>query len=391
MKESGINLVGVKEYNRALILQYLCTGRGMTRYQLARLAHLSSMTVTNLTTELLARDIIAEDDSPSDAKSVGRNPKILVLSPRSPVVAGVWISKDFLCGIVSDMALQPLCTRRVPFAAEENAASVLEKLSALVRELVAVSDRPLLGLGIAAIGVIDPIGGGIRYVTDFHGVQSLDIREHLSREFHFPIFVANDMQASGLCELYFGHGREEDSFLYVGLTNGVGSAIVSNGQLLCNSTDSSGEFGHMTIDYNGPKCTCGSRGCLELYVSATSILSQLQDECGFTFDSFAEAMEYCRTSPRAYSVLYGCSKQLAYALNSFANIIAVSNIILGHSGYYLPDEILTSMEAMLNRISVLKNSRQFRLMRSSFGENAPLFGSACIVLEQVFHSTLSLV
>jgi len=390
MKKSGINLVGVKEFNRSLILQMICTGREVTRYKLAKTAHLSSMTVTNVTTDLLSLNVIAETDSAPDAKSVGRSPKILTLAPHSPVVAGIWISKDFLYGAVSDMSLNLLYTKRVFFTPKETPDTILEKLGALTSDLTAAIDRPLLGLGIASIGVIDMVCGGIRFVTDFHNVQSLDIRDYLAERFHFPIFLANDMQASGLCELYFGHGHEEDNFLYVGISNGVGSAIVTNHQLLKNSVDSCGELGHMTIDYNGPKCSCGSRGCLELYVSSPNMLSQLSDECGRTFDSFAEAMDYCRVSSKAYSVLYNCSKQLTYALNSFINIIDISTIIFGHQGYYFPDEIMSSMESTLNRISVLKNSKQFRLLRSSFGENAPLYGSVCLVLEQLFNGNITL-
>lgn len=390
MKKSGLNLVNVKEFNRSLILQNLCTGHHMTRYQLAKNAHLSSMTVTNLISELLAMNIITEENSPDDKKGVGRSPKILVLSPDSPVVLGVWISKDFLYGCVSDMALNLLYSKRVLFEDDENGDTVMQKLKTLVNELAVHTTRRILGLGIAVIGVIDVVGGGIRYVTDFRHIQSLSIRPPLEEIFDFPIYLANDMQASGLVELYFGHGREEDNFLYVGLDNGVGSAVVANHQLLKNSVDSSGELGHMTIDYNGPKCTCGSRGCLELYASAKNILNQINEECNTRFHSFSEAMEFCRVSSKAYSVLYNCSKQLTYALNSFINIIDIPTIILGHAGCYLPDEILVSMEAALNRISVLKDSRTFHILRSGFGETAPMYGAVCLVLEQLFNGALPL-
>ncbi len=390
MKKSGLNLVGVKEFNRSLILQNLCTGHNMTRYQLAKSAHLSSMTVTNLTSELLAMNVIVEEESPDDKKGVGRSPKILVLSPDSPVALGIWISKDFIYGTVSDMAMNQLYSKRILFEAEETEHTILSKLAGVVSDLTAFTSRRILGLGIAVIGVIDVVGGGIRYVTDFHNIQSLPLRPYLETLYQFPIYVANDMQASGLAELYFGHGREEDNFLYVGIDNGIGSAVVTNRQLLKNSVDSCGEFGHMTIDYNGPRCTCGSRGCLELYASATNILSQINEECSTQFESFSEAMEFCRVSSRAYSVLYNCSKQLTYALNSFINIIDISTIIFGHAGCHFPDEIVSSMEATLNKISVLKNSRQFRFLRSTFGERAPLYGAVCLVLEQLFNGTLSL-
>lgn len=390
MNKAGMNLVGVKEFNRSLILQNICTGTEMTRFKLAKMAHLSSMTVTNVTSELLEMGVIVEEDSTADVKSVGRSPKILSLSPDSPVALGIWISKDFLYGMVTDMSLRPQYCKRVLFEEQETKESVLEKISALVTDLRASTQRRILGLGLAVIGIIDAVEGGIRYVTDFHNIEAMAICPYLKTRFDFPVYIINDAQAAGLGELYYGLGREEDSFLYVGVDNGIGAAVVSNRFILKNTVDACGELGHMSIDYNGPKCPCGSRGCLELYASSTNILNQINEECSTNFSSFAEVMEFCRVSSRAYSVLYNCSKQLTYALNSCVNLIDTSTIVFGHAGYYLPEEILKSMEDMLNRISVLKYTRSFRLLHSSFGENAAVFGAACLVLEKLFNGVIAL-
>lgn len=390
MHKSGINLVGVKEYNRCLLLQNICTGTEVTRFKLSKMAHLSSMTVTNLISELLETNVIAEEDSTADVKSVGRSPKILTIAPQSPVVMGIWVSKDFLYGTVADLAMRPLFSKRVHFAAAETEQSVLEKMEALIRELTGSTTRRILGLGLAVIGVINTVTGAIDCVTDFHNIQNMSICPYLRERFDFPIFITNDMHAAGLGELYFGLGREEDSFLYVGVDNGIGAAVITNHQMLKSEADSGGELGHMSIDFCGPKCACGGRGCLELYASSTNIMNQINEECGTNFTSFAEVMEYCRASTKAYSVLYGCSKPLVYALNNCINLMDVSTIVFGHAGYYLPDEILSSMEATLNKISVLKCAKTFRLLHSSFCEKASLYGAACLVLEKLFSGVISL-
>ena len=96
MKKSGLNLIGVKEFNRALILQLISTSSKTTRNNLAKASKLTSMTLTNITSELLQQNIIVESDMENDVKNVGRNPKYLTISPNSPLVAGIWVSKDFL-------------------------------------------------------------------------------------------------------------------------------------------------------------------------------------------------------------------------------------------------------------------------------------------------------
>jgi len=208
MKKPGINLVGIKEYNRALIMQLICTSSYTTRNSLAKRSKLTSMTLTNITSELIQKGIIKELDIANQTKSVGRSPKVLVLASTSPVIAGIWMSKDFLFGIISDMTLNILSVKRVAFEAGETGQSVMDKMVELIRHMLDCPDRTILGLGIATIGVVDTGSGAIKNVTDFYNIKELNIKDRLSREFDLPIFVRNDMQSSATCEMYYGMGKK---------------------------------------------------------------------------------------------------------------------------------------------------------------------------------------
>lgn len=388
MRKTGMNLISVKERNRALLLQLICTSKQITRSELSDRLHLSPMTVTNITSEYLQRDIIEEVVLQDHAKTPGRTPMLLQLSQKSAVVAGVFVSRSGLSGAICDMSLNMLANQKVAFESHETAETILEKMRVLIEHLLAQMDRPILGIGISTAGIVDDEAGKIRYITDFFGIQELGIKEYLSQFLDYPIFVSNDMQAAGLCELYFGTGRSEDDFLYVGVCNGVGAAVITGHELL----DACGELGHMTVNSSGPQCTCGSFGCLELYASTSSILKNIYFECGIRLCSLAEAVEFSRTNKVAYAVLYNATRQLALGINNFLNLINVSVVVLGHDAYYLPDDLIQNMESLLSKINVAmhKRLRSPCLLRSSFGENAPLFGSICVVLEQLFCGTLTL-
>jgi len=390
MKKPGINLVGIKEYNRALIMQLICTSSYTTRNSLAKRSKLTSMTLTNITSELIQKGIIKELDIANQTKSVGRSPKVLVLASTSPVIAGIWMSKDFLFGIISDMTLNILSVKRVAFEARETGQSVMDKMVELIRHMLDCPDRTILGLGIATIGVVDTGSGAIKNVTDFYNIKELNIKDRLSREFDLPIFVRNDMQSSATCEMYYGMGKKKDDFIYVGITNGVGAAIVSNRRLLGDTTGFCGELGHMTIDYQGEQCSCGNRGCLELYASVPNLLNRINRECGASVKTMHNAMDLCAKNPEAMLILEDVCERMAYALNNLVNMVSINTIVLGHSGVLLPDSMLQSMKKRIDKINVFRNIQKVGIHKTQFLENSPLFGSVCIVLEQVFTGRLSL-
>ena len=386
MRKSGINLVAIKEYNQALITQLICANQPTTRNFLTKKSMLTSMTLTNITAELIRRDIISEYDYPIKG-AVGRNPKVLVVSDSSPVVAGIWMSKDFLFGSICDFSLKLITAKRVDFDVQETDATVLDKLVEMGQYLLSFSHRRIMGIGISCVGVVDSQNGVIRNVTGFFGIKTLDIKSRMEKEFEIPVYVKNDMQSSALCEMYFGIGKRTDNFIYVGITNGIGSAVVSNRQLM-NNLGSGGELGHTTINYQGPLCDCGSRGCLEMYASVPNFLKRINLECGSHFVTLRQALAFCQTNPPAHAIFDDVCNHLVYALNNLVNIINIDTIVLGHSGVAFPDYALESMKKRISEISVSRNSLKFNIIKTEFEENSPLFGSVCIVLDQIFTGRL---
>ena len=386
MKKAGINLIEVKERNRALLLQSICTAGTITRSELSESLQLSPMTVTNITSELLQKHIIEEVPPLDPVKTPGRTPMLLRIGNVSPVILGVYISRTCLHGVVCGMSMQLLVRKRRPLTAGDNEQSLVQKMREMITQLAGSTDRPILALGVSTVGIINAENTGIAYVTDFFGIRSLDLQKALQPFVPFPIFVGNDMKASGLSELYFGAGKDVDSFLYVGLTGGLGAAVVSNHELL----DACGELGHTSIDDEGLQCACGSRGCLELYASTPTILRQIQRECGVTLENMAQAATFALTDMTAYTIFYNAMRHLAYGLNNYLNLINVSTIILGHDAALLPGEFVSLLEQWLSRINVSVHQRKSRpnFVKASFGEDSPVYGSICVVLQHLFQGEL---
>lgn len=389
MNTSGLNMEIVKDHNRALIIKLICTSNGVTRQDLTEATGLTPMTLTNITSELIKNNLICEIEAKTSGKTLGRTPKLLYPAPNSPVAAGLFVSKTCIYGIITDLSLNIITSKKILFSKNETTDTITTKLLTLADYLVSYSDRSLLGLGISTVGVVDTINGKITYITEFFGIHELEIKSILEKHLDIPVFVKNDMQSAALCEMYFGIGKIKDYFIYVGLTNGVGSSIVANKQLLNNLTGSCGELGHMTINYKtGKLCQCGSRGCLELTASVPRIIEHINTSCSTDFSDFEEAIAFCEDNLTAREILMDVSDQLAYALNNLINIMDISTIILGHSGIYLPDYVISSIENQLNQISLFRHNRTIKIFKSHFEENGPLLGSACNVLDQLFTGML---
>lgn len=389
MRKAGISLADVRGQNRALLLRLILTGQCVTRGELSAQSGLSSMTVTNIAAELLHHGVLDERPPEGAARSPGRTPMELCANAQGPVIGGIFVARDCLYGVVSDLSLHVLARAERKLGPEETEQSVLDAMEALARRLMEQTDRQMLGIGVSTAGVVDTASGELRFITEFYSVRALPIRAFLSERLGLPVFVYNDMQASGLAELYFGRGRTEPDFLYVGICSGIGAALVKDRALV----DSCGEIGHMSIDFAGPRCACGSRGCLELYASTPSILRQLREECGRTFVSLPEAVAAAGEDAAAYAVLYQAARKLAVAISSYLNLMHVHMVVLGHDAYCLPQELVKSMERYAAGVCVGRYlpGRPLRFVQATFGADTPLLGAVCTVLEQIFQGRLSVL
>ena len=94
-----------------------------------------------------------------------------------------------------------------------------------------------------------------------------DLKAVIETEFNVPVFIENEANAGAYGEKVFGNTKNFSNIIYVSINVGIGIGIIINNELYKGINGFSGEMGHMAIDFNGPKCSCGNRGCWELYAS----------------------------------------------------------------------------------------------------------------------------
>jgi len=158
--------------------------------------------------------------------------------------------------------------RSVPTGLEHGAASVLDRMAGLARELGA-EDR----VGVGAPGLIDHASGRVLESPNLKAMVNVPLRDELARRLGFApqaVTLENDANAAAVGEAWLGAGRTHQDLLLVTLGTGVGGGFVLKGELYDGEGGMGGEIGHVCIDPEGPWCGCGRRGCVEQYASATA-------------------------------------------------------------------------------------------------------------------------
>jgi N-acetylglucosamine repressor len=381
MNQKGLNASDIKSRNRGLALKLICTRNSCTRVDLVKELGLTKMTVCNIVSQLQESGFVVQTEG-TPTPSSGRNPYAIELAPHAPKIIGIHISRDFIYGIVSNMKCQFHGIEKVRLQ-QESRESFREKLVDIVFRLLRKEKDPILGIGVSVTSPVDPNSGTILSPTNFFGISNFPVAQILEEVFSLPAYASNDMFSSALAELLMGNGKKYDNFIYIGVSNGIGAGIVSGKTLYEDTSGYVGEIGHSSICFDGEKCSCGNRGCLELYANLPVIISKLEQLTGeteITYRDFARLSKITACD----AVFYDAMEKMGIAITNLVNLLDPQAILIGHEGFYLPKKYLKLLERQVNQKIAARDYRQIRVDYSAFHEKAALYGSVCRVLNELF-------
>ena len=282
----------------------------------------------------------------------------------------------------------------VPTEAHDGGDVVLSRLCELAEQLKLAVDAEVVGIGVATLGIVEPDTGIVRFASsNLPGWTGTDLKASLSEIFpDIPIQVANDGHAAALAEHRFGCGRGVSEFAVLVLGTGVGGGVISKGRLLGGANGAAGRLGHMSIDLEGPRCSCGNRGCLELYVSGTAIAkaaSELQ-KSSRSFKHISTpvltAQDVIRSAkedePLARQILSTAGEQLGYALMQIARVFDPERIAIG-GGMVSAGDLLLAPARRVVQEGTPPELIPPVIELAQLGENASLIGAATLGWEAV--------
>ncbi|MFO7446459.1 MAG: ROK family protein [Ignavibacteriaceae bacterium] len=222
--------------------------------------------------------------------------------------------------------------------------SVISQIKKGINELLHKNKLKIKGIGIGSPGVVSVKKGTVENPPNFPGWTKVNLGRIIEKEFNIPVSVENDANAAAIGEMILGAGKKLNSFVMVTLGTGVGGGIIMDRKLFRGEFGAAGEVGHITIDYKGDQCNCGSYGCIETYAGNNYLIKRVKTDLENHPDSkIFELLNNNLTllTPKiidqaaeagdmfALSVVTGLGNYLGAALASVSNLLDISTFIIG--------------------------------------------------------------
>ncbi|QNE35665.1 ROK family protein [Leifsonia shinshuensis] len=254
-------------------------------------------------------------------------------------------------------------------------SDILDALVTLFHDLRGIAgDAEVVGAGVATPGMLDEQHGIVHYASnlDWRDVPLLDI---LQRELRLPVAVGHDVRAAGLAERTFGAAQGSDDFVLVPIGTGVAAALVTAGGTITGATGAAGEFGHIPVIPGGEPCTCGQRGCLEVYMSGAGVARRYREAGGSPL-STRRIVARLGSDPLADRVWGEAVAVLAQGLTILTLLLDPKVIVLGGGVSHAGDALFGPLEHAVS--AGLAWRERPEIVRSGLGGDAGRVGAGLL-------------
>jgi len=186
-------------------------------------------------------------------------------------VLGVDIGGTKIAVGIVDRFGKILAQGRTPMVANETPEAALDAVVSAIDSMLSPSAVDIEGIGICAPGPLDPKSGIVLNPPNLPCWRNFPLADKVRSKYSVPVKVDNDANAAALAETLWGAAQGFHYVFYATIGTGIGTGIVFDGSIYHGKTGSAGEGGHVSIDYRGPVCLCGKRGCIEILAAGPAI------------------------------------------------------------------------------------------------------------------------
>ncbi len=332
MKGNSVKIL--KEANKYLIFQCIMKLAPISIEEIVQHTKLSRPTVLNIIRELTEEDVIVKEGF--SESSGGRSAALLGLNGSSHFALGVDFEFPIIRMAIANMKGEIRAWENLtyPQDIEKDAllADFYQKLDAFIAHS-GVDKNLIDGVGVGLSGVVDTVNGVSMNIERIHGWHHVAFQQELERHLKLPVFMKNDVHLLGLVEKRLYLGDEVSDFIYVGLRSGIGSIAYQHNRPMRGEKGNAGFIGHATLDPHGPRCCCGSRGCLEVYAGKLAMLERYTAE-STTHEHVDAATLVARANagePLAVAVLRDGGFYFGVALANLIKTLEIPYVVIGGS------------------------------------------------------------
>ncbi|MGH9703648.1 MAG: ROK family protein [Candidatus Acidiferrales bacterium] len=288
---------------------------------------------------------------------------------------------------------------RVPMPANGDAAAGFQAVTSTLESLLAkatATRNSIRAIGVCAPGPLDPKSGVVINPPNLPGWRNFPLGSEISRRYLLPVKLDNDANAAALAEVRWGAGRGYSNVFYVTIGTGIGTGIVIDGRIFHGRTGAAAEGGHVSIDYNGPRCGCGKRGCIEVLASGPAIVERARTRLAkdpaanpskilelahgkidqITSEIIGQAN--AEGDPVAGQVLLDTIELLSVWLGNVIDLLEPDVVIIGGGVAAMLHPFFGEIRARLARWCINSRFREIPIVMAHYGANSGIAGAAAL-------------
>lgn len=282
----------------------------------------------------------------------------------------------------------------VPTDAHDGPDIVLRRIADLIQQVAGdASLGPGVPVGIASPGPLDARTGTVHYTPNLPEWRDVPLVHRLTVATGRRIALANDGNCAALGEVAFGRGKGVRDLVYLALGTGVGGGVISNATLIDGVRGLGAEVGHMTVGLDGPRCTCGSIGCLEAYASGWAVKAEAAHVATTADgDRMVElagdgelhagvvAVAAREGDPAAALIINRAARALGAAMGTLANLFTPQMIVIGGGVAAIGDLLIEPAKTAMVAHSFIDIRRDLTVELSALGSDTGLYGAAALAM-----------
>lgn len=374
----------MRQQNKITVYELIKSGSPLSRAAIAKRTGMSATTVSRIVGELTEQGLVEEFEQLSGG--LGRKAAMLRPVSASVLAIGVELDRHRISVGLLDVSGRLLASRTERRKAGECVDDTLSAIAGIITGIMNAENARLdriAGIGVGLPGIVDHETGTVLFSVQL-GWRNVKLAERLKALTGHKTAVDNELKVKALAEHLQGAASGSRKTALLGFGSGVGSALIIEGEIYRGESNSAGEIGHTTIDPNGTMCECGKAGCLQTYITTSSLLQEANKIRAI--ESLEEIFE-ARTAGEMWANRL-IRRALTYTAITINNVLCVYNpdvvILSGELVENFP-EIRPELEELCFDRFVWEPLRNtFSLKYTALGGNGVMIGSALLAQTRFF-------
>ncbi|RKL66156.1 ROK family protein [Salipaludibacillus neizhouensis] len=369
----------IKINNKFIILQTIRNHEPISRATISQQLKLTKATVSSLVEELISEDFCYQVGP--GKSSGGRRPVMLQFNEKAGFSIGIDIGVNYILGILVDLKGNIVLEKTDKFNTNDY-IKTMEKIEVLIDSFISYSNQSRYGVTGIGIGVpaLVNLEGDILYTPNLTW-ENTDLKSYVENKYDIPVIIENEANAGAYGEKCFGSQKQSENLVYLSMGIGIGVGLILDNKLFRGRNGLTGEMGHMIIEPNGEKCSCGSAGCWELYASEKALLKRAAKIYPSKVEDFTVEELVHDAGEELQPAFDEIGYYLGLGLNNIINTFNPEQIIIGNRMTIAENYLIDSMMKVIREKTLPHHQEDLNISFSKLNQYSTALGAASFSIE----------